>query len=66
MSDIDRNKLRELQDKVLETGKRLSLQTDQPISSEQYGAPTLDDLSKGIFPGFEPSMCSFLEHFNQL
>jgi hypothetical protein len=58
------DELRALQDRCIAIADRLNLDNETPISCTQYGAPTIADLRRCVWPGFELSLHSFLEHFN--
>jgi hypothetical protein len=61
---MNREELRALQDRCIALADRLNLASDVPISEVQAGAPTIADLRRCVWPGFEPSLRLFLKHFN--
>jgi hypothetical protein len=53
------------QSRVIDIAKERNFPLDVPISDLQYGAPSVNDLSKSIYPDFIASIDSFLAQFDK-
>ena len=63
--DAPRVELRKKQDRIIVIAERRGFASDLAISSLQYGAPTVDELRKSIYPDFVASIDSFLSEFDR-
>jgi hypothetical protein len=64
MSDNDRARLREKQDRLLDLAARMGMALDLQISADAPGSPTLRDLATYVFQEWEYAIDSAIEYLS--